>query len=207
MSVPAKTWDVKSRQVLRGWTRAWTRQETRQRPVNNLLRFFALMFLLSACAHAKVISANEKRVFELYAKAALYELCGRESWRDSDKCKQLDEHLMDLQPELYFFEDARGRQVLVMFELNNFYPNAALFYNKDGWLKVIERIVGGFSAGGFIDRLDRTVYEPKSLFANKQERIEAFTRSGVPGNHNVCSCKFCYWEIIAPRPDPKARCE
>ena len=46
---------------------------------------------------------------------------------------------MDLQPELYFFENARGRQVLVMFDLNNLYVYAILLHGKDDWLGVIER--------------------------------------------------------------------
>lgn len=108
--------------------------------MNSALRIISitlLTFSLSACAHTTEISSNERRIFKLYAMAALFEFCNDKGLRN--QCNEINKKLDTLEPEIYFFQNADKREVLVVYTLNDYYPDVILRYDKDGLLKITNR--------------------------------------------------------------------
>lgn len=131
--------------------------------MNSALRIFLFIFTLSVCAQTTVISPNEKRIFKLYAMAALFEFCNDK--RISNQCNEINTELDTLEPEIYFFKNAEKKEVLVIYTLNDYYPHVILRYNKDGLLKIINRGV---------------------WFSDKRSFINEFLNSGdfIDANHS-----------------------
>lgn len=123
--------------------------------MSNLLKILVLMFVLSVYAQTEGVSPNQKRVLELYAIAALLEIC--ENKFVNDVCSKITTDLEALEPEIFFFQDAAKKEVLVIFSLNDYYPNVRLGYDKDANIKIIGRGV---------------------WFSDKQEYINEFLKSG-----------------------------
>lgn len=115
---------------------------------------FCLWALLFDAANANSINDGQRRVFEYYAKAALFELCSKTT---SNRCSEINSELGRLTPEIYSFENKCKKEVLVIFSINNYYPSVTLRYDKDGLLQIVDR-------GTWLD--------------NKKEFIEAFLESG-----------------------------
>ena len=130
--------------------------------MNSALKIILFMFTLSACAQTTDISPNEKRIFNLYAMAALFELCHDKVI--SEQCNEINTELDTLEPEIYFFQNTDKKEVLVIYTLNNYYPDVILRYDKDGLLKIINRGV---------------------WLSDKQEYISEFLNSGdfIDDNH------------------------
>ena len=130
--------------------------------MNNLLKIFMFMFTLSVSAQPTEISPNERRVFKLYAMAALLELCHDEFI--SERCDEINSKLDTLEPEMFFFQNTEKKEVLVIYSLNDYYPDVILRYDKDGLLKIINRGV---------------------WLSDKQEYISEFLDSGnfIDENH------------------------
>ena len=123
--------------------------------MNSTLRNVLFMFAVSVCAQTTEISQNEERIFKLYAMAALFEFCNDTGIRN--QCNEINTKLDVLEPEIYFFQNAEKKEVLVIYTLNNYYPHVMLGYDKDGYIKFIGRGV---------------------LFSDSKEFINEFLSSG-----------------------------
>ena len=123
--------------------------------MNSALRIILLMLSLSVYAQTSEFSPNEKRIFKLYAMAALLEFCNDKGLRN--QCNDINKKLDTLEPEIYFFQNADKREVLVIYTLKNYYPHVILRYDKDGLLKIINRGI---------------------WFSHKQEFVNEFLNSG-----------------------------
>ena len=123
--------------------------------MNSALKIILFMFSLSACAQTTDISPSEKRIFELYSMAALFEFCHDKGI--DKRCDEINTKLDTLEPEIYFFQNAEKKEVFVIYTLNNYYPHVMLRYNKDGYIEIIGRGV---------------------LFSDSTEFINEFLNSG-----------------------------
>lgn len=105
--------------------------------MNSALNVFLFTVALSVSAQTIEISPNERRIFKLYAMAALFELCHAKVV--SERCAEINTELDTLEPEIFFFQNDEKREVLVIYTLNDYYPDVILRYDKDGNIKIVNR--------------------------------------------------------------------
>ena len=97
--------------------------------------------LLSGCAFSQMEAPNQQRIFECYAKAALFEFCGQRS--QIIPCSQVNKELENIIGETYFFiPEEEVVKIMVLFEFGTFFAEATLAYDKDKNLKVVKRGLG-----------------------------------------------------------------
>lgn len=105
--------------------------------MNNALNVILFTIALSVSAQTVEISPSERRIFKLYAMSALFELCHEKVI--SDRCAKINARLDTLEPEIFFFQNEKKREILVIYTLNGFYPDVVLRYDKDGNIKIVNR--------------------------------------------------------------------
>lgn len=116
--------------------------------MNSVLNAILFTFALSISAETIEISPNERRIFKLYAMAALFELCHDKVI--SKRCAEINAGLDTLEPEIFFFQNEEKREILVIYTLNDSYPDVILRYDKDGNIKIVNRGIWLSDKQGYI---------------------------------------------------------
>ena len=101
--------------------------------MSNLLRIFVITLTLFSCAQNRTDNFNENRIFELYAKASLYEFCTKNM---GYRCNKIKGNLDSINPEIFLSRNAEKKEVLVLFTLNNYHPHVIFGYDKDGDIEI-----------------------------------------------------------------------
>ena len=116
--------------------------------MNSVLNAILFLFALFTSAQTIEITPNERRIFKLYAMAALFELCHEKV--TSERCVEINTELDTLEPEIFFFQDEEKREVLVIYTLDDSYPDVILRYDKDGNIKIVNRGIWLSDKQGYI---------------------------------------------------------